>query len=98
MVVSDAHVAEGTLQVGVQENKPLVAYLVKPVCEIVFDLPEPLSDYPGSWGLGVSAGFVRAALGLEEPFCTGEEGRKSLEIIFAAERSHQTGKSVKVKH
>ncbi|MDZ4858332.1 MAG: Gfo/Idh/MocA family oxidoreductase [Candidatus Hydrogenedentes bacterium] len=92
------HCENGTLQVGVQPDKPLVAHLVKPTCEIVFDLPAPLSDYPGSWGLGVSAGFVRAALGLEEPFCTGEEGRKSLEIIFAAERSFNTGKSVKVKH
>ncbi len=92
------HCENGTLQVGVQPDKPLVAYLVKPECEIVFELPAPLSAYPGSWGLGVSAGFVRAAQGIEEPFCTGEEGRKSLEIIFAAEKSFLTGKSVKVKH
>ncbi len=92
------HCENGTLQVGVQPDKPLVAYLTKPACEIVFDLPPPLSEYPGSWGLGVSEGFVRAARGLESPFCTGEEGRRSLEIIFAAERSFLSGKSVKVKH
>lgn len=91
------HCENGTLQVGVQESKPLIARLIKPDCEIVFDLPAPLNDYPGTWGLDVSGGFVRAAMGLEKPFCTGEEGRKSLEVIFAAEKSFLTRKSVKVK-
>jgi predicted dehydrogenase len=92
------HCANGTLQVALQEHKPLIARLKNPECEIVFDLPPPLNNYPGSWGADVSRGFVRAAMGLEEPFCSGVEGVKSLDIIFAAEKSALTGRSVKLKH
>ncbi|MBX7254780.1 MAG: Gfo/Idh/MocA family oxidoreductase [Candidatus Hydrogenedentes bacterium] len=91
------HCANGTLQVALQEEKPLVARLVNPACEIVFEIPAPLNHYPGSWGVDVSGGFVRAALGLEKPYCSGEEGRKSLEVILAAEKSALTGRSVAVK-
>jgi predicted dehydrogenase len=90
------HCCNGTLQVALQEDKPLIARLVNPECEIVFDVPPPLNDYPCSWGCDVSGGFVRAAMGLEEPFCTGEEGKKSLEIILAGEKAALTGRSVKV--
>ncbi len=43
-----------------------------------------------SWGIDIGGAFVRAILGLEEPFCTGEEGKKALEIILAAEKSAST--------
>jgi len=92
------HCSNGTLQVALQEDKPLIARLKSPACEIGFDVPPPLNDYPGSWGCDVSGGFVRAAMGLEAPFCTGEEGKKSLEIILAAEKSAQTGRAVKLNH
>lgn len=92
------HCENGTLQVGVRPDKPLFAQMVKPCCEITFDIPPALNCYPGGWGLDVSGGFVRAALGLEPPFCTGVEGWKSLEVIFAAEKSFQSGRAVKVKH
>ncbi|GMW02923.1 MAG: oxidoreductase [Candidatus Hydrogenedentota bacterium] len=91
------HCANGTLHVSVQEAKPLVARLVNPECEIVFDMPAPLNDYPDTWGLDVSGNFARAAMGMEKPFCTGAEGAKSLDIILAAEKSAQTGKAVKLK-
>jgi predicted dehydrogenase len=50
-----------------------------------------------SWGLDVSGRFVRACRGEEKPYCTGADALKSLEVILAAEKSAQTGKSVKVK-
>lgn len=92
------HCENGTLQVGVQDDKPVLVRLANPECEIVFEVPPPLNDYPDTWGLDVSGNFVRAAMGLEEPFCTGVEGMKSLEIIFAAEKSFLTGRSVKLRH
>lgn len=92
------HCSNGTLQIFVQEDRPLIARLKNPECEIVFDVPPPLNNYPGTWGLDVSGGFVRAAMGVEEPFCNGEEGMKSLDIIFAAEKSAQTRRSVKLDH
>jgi UDP-N-acetylglucosamine 3-dehydrogenase len=90
------HGTKGTLKVNVEPDRPLVANLIQPICEIVFDPMEPLNDYPGTWGMDVSGGFVRAAMGLEEPYCSGEEGAKSLDIIFAALKSAKTGKSVKL--
>ncbi|MCC6697068.1 MAG: Gfo/Idh/MocA family oxidoreductase [Candidatus Hydrogenedentes bacterium] len=90
------HCSNGTLQVAIQEERALLARLINPECEIEFELPAPLNDYPGTWGLDVSGGFVRAAMGLEEPFCTGEEGKRSLDIIFAAEKSALTGRSVRL--
>jgi predicted dehydrogenase len=35
---------------------------------------------------------------MEEPFCTGEEGMKALEIVLACEKSAITGKVVKLSH
>ncbi len=90
------HCENGTLQVAVNPEKPVVANLVKPVCEIVFPLPEPYSNV--SWGIDIGGAFVRAILGMEPPFCTGEEGKKALEIILSAEKSALTGKVVKIKH
>jgi predicted dehydrogenase len=69
-----------------------------PKCEIVFDIPKDFDKYEGSWGQDVGGGFVRAILGKESPFCTGEEGKKSLEVILAAEKAASTGKTVKLKH
>ncbi|MFA6244309.1 MAG: Gfo/Idh/MocA family oxidoreductase [Candidatus Hydrogenedentales bacterium] len=91
------HCANGTLQVALQEDMPLIARLKNPECEIIFEVPAPLNNYPGTWGVDVSGGFVRAALGLEKPYCSGEEGRKSLEVILAAEKSALTGRSVAVQ-
>lgn len=91
------HCANGTLRVGELPGKPLVANLVNPECEIVFDVPPPATNYQESWGLDVSGAFVRATLGQESPYCTGEEGKRSLEVILAAEKSADTGRSVKLK-
>ena len=90
------HCANGTLRVCELPGKPLVARLINPKCEIVFDVPPPVTNYEGSWGLDVSGKFVRACLGQEKPFCTGEEGMKSLAVILAAEKSALTGKTVKL--
>jgi predicted dehydrogenase len=90
------HCANGTLQIGVQEGRPLFAQLVRPECEIEFDIPQPLNNYPGTWGIDVSGAFARAARGLEPPFCTGEDGLKALAIVLAAERSHLTRRAVNV--
>jgi len=92
------HCANGSLRVQVVPDKPCWAHLHRPGGEIIFEIPAPLNDYPESWGLDVSGGFVRAILGLEAPFCTGEEGKKALEIILAAEKSADTGRAVKIKH
>ncbi len=92
------HCAKGSLRVGDIPDKPLVANLIEPVSEIIFDIPEGIHRYEGSWDLDVAGRFVRAILGDEEPSCTGIEGKKSLDIIFAAEKSALTGRSVKIKH
>lgn len=90
------HCEKGTLRVKVDPKRPLTADLEHPECEIVFDLPPPRNDYPGSWGLDAGGSFVRAVLGLEEPFCTGVEGMKSLQVILAFEAAARTGKRVQV--
>jgi len=92
------HCANGTLRVGVLPGRPVVANLVNPECEIVFDVPEPVLQYEGSWGVDAGGAFVRAALGLEAPYCPGTEGKKSLEVILAAEKAALTGRTVKLKH
>lgn len=90
------HCAKGSLRVNEIPGKPLVANLADPECTIEFEMPAALSTYEDSWGLGVSEGFVRAARGQEEPFCTGIEGAKSLAIILACEKAAESGKTVKV--
>lgn len=90
------HCANGTLLISVDPANPLVAKLVSPACEITFDIPAPPTNESGSWGLAVGTAFTRACLGLEEPFCPGEEGMKSLAVILACEKSADTGKAVKV--
>jgi predicted dehydrogenase len=90
------HCTNGTLRVCELPDKPLVANLVNPECEIVFDVPQAASNYDDSWGLDVSGAFLRAVLGIEKPYCPGEEGKKSLEVILAAEKSALTGKVVKL--
>lgn len=88
------HCANGTLRVNEIPGRPLVANLKKPECEITFDLPPGTYKYEGSWGIDSGGHFIRAVLGLEPPFCTGEDSLKSLQIILAAEESAKTGKSV----
>ena len=80
-------------------DKPLVANLVNPECEIVFDVPQAITNEDDeAWGLDASGKFVRAALGIEAPYCPGVEGKKSLEVILAAEKAALTGRCVKLKH
>lgn len=90
------HCSKGTLEVLLHSDKPLVARLHEPMGEIVFTLPEAPMHYEGSWGLDIGGAFVRAILGEEAPFCTGEDGLKSLAVILAAEKAADSGKSVKV--
>jgi len=92
------HCANGTLALLTNPDKPVVAYLEDPKCEINFEVPPPLNHYEDSWGVDVGGAFVRAILGKEAPFCTGEEGLKSLQIIFAAEEAAKTRKTVSIAH
>lgn len=93
------HCEKGSFRIGEWPGQPLVANLVCPRCDIVFDVPEAVTNEDGeAWGLGVSGLFVRAALGLEKPYCTGEDGKKSLEVILAAEKAGLTKRTVKLKH
>ena len=90
------HCENGTLRIGAIPGLPILAELTHPRCRIEFDVPSPKPAYDGSWCVDASGSFVRACLGEEKPYCTGEEGMKSLAVILAAEKSAQTGKSVKV--
>lgn len=90
------HCANGTLRIGELPGAPLVANLVKPECEIVFDVPPPATNDDESWGLDVSGAFIRAILGIEKPYCPGEEGMKSIGVILAAEKAALTGRKVKL--
>lgn len=92
------HCTNGTLRVHMWPDEPCVAHLVNPKSVIHFESPAPLNDYPESWGVDVGGAFARAILGLEAPFCTGEEGMRSLAVIMAAEESARTGQAVKVKY
>ena len=92
------HCENGNLYVGNPgDENTCWAELHDPECRINFEEPEPLNEYEDSWGVDVGGGFVRACLGLEEPFCSGEEGKKSMEVILAAEKSALTKRIVKVK-
>jgi predicted dehydrogenase len=92
------HCTNGTLRVCELPDKPLVANLVRPECEIVFPVPPAATNYDESWGLDVSGAFVRAILGIEKPYCPGEEGKKSLEVILAAEKAALTRRTVKLNY
>jgi len=91
------HCANGTLRVDMWPGQPCVAHLVNPSSTIIFDIPPPLNDYPDTWGVDVGGAFARAVLGMEEPFCTGEEGLKSLAVIMAAQEAARTKSTVKVQ-
>ncbi len=92
------HCANGTLRVSELPDRPLVANLINPQCEITFPVPPGVTNYDDSWGLDVGGAFVRAILGKEAQYCSGEEGKKSLEVILAAEKAAITKKTVKLKH
>jgi predicted dehydrogenase len=92
------HCENGTLRVAEIPGQPLLAQMVKPRCEISFEVPPALTNVAESWGLDVSGRFVRACRGEEKPYCAGEDALKSLEVILAAEKSADTGRSVKVRH
>lgn len=91
------HGTKGSLRILELPGKPLVANLTDPDREVVFDVTPRQLLYEGSWGMDVGGAFARAIAGKEEPFCSGEEGKRSLEIILAAEKSMSTGRSVNVK-
>jgi predicted dehydrogenase len=91
------HCEKGTLKVGTYRDRPVVAGLTDPACEITFDPPPSPNDYPGTWQMDASGHFLRACMGVEEPFCTGEEGMRSLAILTAAEKAAQTGQMQKVQ-
>ncbi len=90
------HCAKGSLFVNVEPERPVVAYFADRPKPVVYEPLPPCGDT--GWGLDESGLFCRAILGKEAPFCTGEEGMKSLAIIFAAEEAADTGKTVKLKH
>ena len=90
------HCEKGSLHVNWDPNAPCVGHIEHPAGRIEFEPPPPIEKYPESWGVDVSGHFAAACLGREEPFCTGEEGMKSLQVILAAEKSASTGRSVKV--
>ncbi|MFP4500198.1 MAG: Gfo/Idh/MocA family protein [Candidatus Hydrogenedentota bacterium] len=90
------HCENGTLRVGIIPDQPIIAQIMNPACEINFDPGPPAIDYPESWGVDAGGAFVRAALGLEPPYCSGEEGFKSLQLIFAAEEAAKTRKTVRL--
>ncbi len=92
------HCANGSLRVCAVPGRPLVANLVKPECEINFELPPPPTNDAGGWGLDIGGRFCRAIKGEEAPYCSGEEGLKSLEVILAAEQAAKTGRTVKLNH
>lgn len=91
------HCANGSLKVGVEKDRPVLAGLKDPSGEINFEPPPAIVKYENTWGLDVSGHFVRACLGEIEPFCSGEEGMQSLQIILAAEKAAESGKTVKLK-
>ena len=79
-------------------DRPLVAHLVNPECVINFDVPSPPENDDNGWGLDIGGRFCRAIKGEEEPYCSGVEGMKSLEVILAAEQAALSGRTVKIKH
>ncbi|MCK5862040.1 MAG: Gfo/Idh/MocA family oxidoreductase, partial [Candidatus Hydrogenedentes bacterium] len=92
------HCTNGTLQICLFPDRPLVANLINPGCEITFELPPTPTNDAGGWGLDAGGRFCRAIKGEELPYCSGVEGMKSLEVILAAEKAALTGRTVKIKH
>ena len=92
------HCTNGTLRVLAWPDQPCIAHLVKPQSTIEFDIPPPLNEYGAGWGVDIGGAFVRAILGTEEPFCTGDEGMRSLAVILAAEEAADSGRTVKVRY
>jgi len=93
------HCENGSFRICELPDRPLVANLVKPECEIAFEVPPAVTNEDEeAWGLDASGRFVRAAMGREKPYCPGSEGKKSLEVILAAEKAALTGRTVKLKH
>lgn len=91
------HCQKGSLYLQIDPTRPVLVGLHEPHGEVTYDLPEPDIRYPDSWGLDVSGHFARACMRKEKPFCSGEEGMKSLQVIIAAEKSAKTGRSVQLK-
>ena len=87
----------GTLSICAFPGRPLVAHLIHPECEINFDVPPPPENDDNGWGLDIGGRFCRAIKGEEAPYCSGEEGMKSLEVILAAEKAALSGRTVQIK-
>lgn len=95
------HGSKGTMKVGVFPDTPVYVELGSPRGVMAYtpaDLDYPPYTYDESWRCDAGGAFCRACLGEEPPFCTGEDARRSLEVILAAEKAADTGKTVTIKH
>jgi len=88
---------KGTLAVSVVPGRPLVAFMSSPQCVIDFPVPSIQTNIQDTWRLGVVDNFAAAVLGREKCLVPGEEGRKALAIILAADQAARTGRTTKVK-
>jgi len=91
------HCTNGALRISEIPGQPLVASLVNPGCKINFDVPPIQSNDDESWAVDAGGAFIRAILGKDQLFCPGEEGKRSLDIILAAEKAAMTKRTVKLK-
>lgn len=87
---------KGTLAISVIPGRPLVAFLSDPECVIDLPVPAIQTNIEDTWQLGIVDNFAASILGREKCLVTGEEGRKALEIILAADKAGETGKTVKL--
>ncbi len=87
---------KGTLAVSVIPGRPLVAFLTSPQCVIDFPIEAIQTNTQGSWRLGVIDNFAATILGREKCLIPGEEGRKALAIILAADEASRKGRMVRV--
>jgi predicted dehydrogenase len=87
----------GTLAIQVIPGRPLVAFMSKPQAVIDFPVPSIQTNIQDTWQLGIVNNFAAAIRGREKCLVPGEEGKKALAIILAADQAARTGKTVKVK-
>ena len=73
----------------IQSNIP--KYASAPVRNVHFE-PKKVEGYAYTWGLTCIQEFVQAILEDKEPFITGEDGLKNLQVVEAAYRSSESGK------
>jgi predicted dehydrogenase len=88
---------KGTLAISVIPGRPLVAFMSTPRCVIDLPVQAIQSNIEDTWRLGIVDNFAASILGREKCLVPGEEGRKALGIILAADEAARAGKTVKVK-